>query len=173
MTRARQMRVKSRQKSVPQIRASFTKDARAWNARRYAMFTRGLYVGGSLIIWQLAGFSSRLAWGSWRRWRQWNGWKRPSAPVKTWNCGSIVEPDNGTIFVQVIISEKKSETFRKAFVKLKQTTKERGKVLVDRNFQTISFNIRSIKLVVVKNYKRLNNVFLLTDGSSAKAFMFG
>ena len=33
--------VKSRQKSVPQIRASFTKDARAWNARRYAMFTRG------------------------------------------------------------------------------------------------------------------------------------
>ena len=34
-------RVKSRQKLVPQIRASFTKDARAWNARRYAMFTRG------------------------------------------------------------------------------------------------------------------------------------
>ena len=35
------MRVKSRQKLVPQIRASFTKDARAWNGRRYAMFTRG------------------------------------------------------------------------------------------------------------------------------------
>ena len=41
MTRARQMRVKSRQKLVPQICASFTKDARATNARRYAMFTRG------------------------------------------------------------------------------------------------------------------------------------
>ena len=53
MTRARQMRVKSRQKSVPQIRASFTKDARAWNARRYAMFTRGQTLPSHLHIVQV------------------------------------------------------------------------------------------------------------------------
>ena len=75
--------------------------------------------------------------------------------VRNWICASIVESDNmGQRFTSSIFTQ--SETFCKTNVKLEQATKERRKMLVDGNLQTLSFNIRSIKLLVVKNYKRLN-----------------
>ena len=72
-------------------------------------------------------------------------------------CASIVESDNmGQRFTSSIFTQ--SETFCKTNVKLEQATKERRKMLVDGNLQTLSFNIRSIKLLVVKNYKRKENI---------------
>ena len=77
--------------------------------------------------------------------------------VRNWICASIVESDNmGQRFTSSIFTQ--SETFCKTNVKLEQATKERRKMLVDGNLQTLSFNIRSIKLLVVKNYKRKENI---------------
>ena len=81
--------------------------------------------------------------------------------VRNWICASIVESDNmGQRFTSSIFTQ--SETFCKTNVKLEQATKERRKMLVDGNLQTLSFNIRSIKLLVVKNYKWWIRLEILT-----------
>ena len=67
---------------------------------------------------------------------------------------SILESENVTVFLRVVFLER-SETFHKTFVKLERAMKQSGKMLLERNFQMLSFNMRSIKLVV-KNYETLN-----------------
>ena len=81
--------------------------------------------------------------------------------VRNWICASIVESDNmGQRFTSSIFTQ--SETFCKTFAKLEQARQERRKMLVDGNLQTLSFNIRSIKLLVVKNYKWWIRLEILT-----------
>ena len=67
---------------------------------------------------------------------------------------SILGSENVTVFLQVVFLER-SETFDKTFVKLEQAMKQSGKMLLERNLQMLSFNMRSIKLVV-KNYETVN-----------------